>query len=162
MSKTTERKFPTMKSLIEDSPWEIAKKFGVHYSGDLCPVPHGGYWYETNHWQGHGYATAIQISESDGVLWVEERTINKPDSMTESLAFYGFRVSPEDSTRVVTDSGDEFELTPSVEIEACMAYGSENQRCRLFDSDNGKDWGNFPERKIMKAVQEFWPCLMSE
>lgn len=148
MSKTTKRKFPTLKSLIEDSPWEIAKKFGVHYSGDLCPVPHGGYWYETNHWREHGYATAIQISKSEDILWVEERTINKHDDLAAALRHSGF--DP------VISYPDE------VEIEACMAYGSECDRHRRFVSDNGKDWGNFPEREIMKAVQEFWPCLMGE
>lgn len=151
----TKAKLPTIKSLREDSPWDIAEKFGLHYSGDCCPVPHGGFWYESKNWREHGYANAIRISESEGTLWVEEITINRIERDLESV-----------KKSCDWESAAEHCTTPEViacwEIEAFESYwGADVDQSRTFESDNGKDWGAFPEFQIMKAVRDMWACLYS-
>jgi hypothetical protein len=140
------KKLPTIKSLRNDSPWEVAKKFGVCYNGDMNPIPHNGTWFETKNWKEYGYATAVRIQESCGTLSVELCTINKhDDEMEKAFSFCGIEHSEDKK--------------PSIEEEiyACMSYGwLDIEAVKTFRSDNGKNWGDFPEFKIMKEVKRFF------
>ncbi len=146
----TTRKLPTIKSLRENSPWDIAKKFGLHYSGDYSPVPHGGMWYESKNWASLGYADAIRLSESEGTLWVELIVINRIDRDLGSVKKYAD-----------WESAKEHCTTPESvacwEIESFESYsGGDVLTCQTFNSDNGRDWGDFPEFQIMKTVRDMW------
>lgn len=45
---TTKTRKLTIKALRTRSPWEIASELGLRYSGDMNPIPHGGYFYNTH------------------------------------------------------------------------------------------------------------------
>jgi hypothetical protein len=144
------KKQPTIKSLREDSPWDIAKKFGLHYSGDLCPVPHGGMWYRTKNWVSGDRANAIRISESEGTLWVELIAITRIERDLESVKKYA---DWESAKSHCTTS----ESVACWEIESFACYsGSEVLACQTFNSDNGRGCGNFPEFQIMRSVRDMW------
>lgn len=154
----TTQKIPTIKVLRQDSPWAIAEKFGLHYSGDMCPVPHGGYWYSAKNWREFGYANAISISESEGVLLVESITINRVESNLDSMK----KFSDFDSVVADCESRGFPANIDLLEIEGFASYcGVEVDGTITFESDNGKNWGEFPEFQIMKAVRDMWSRLYS-
>lgn len=136
------KNLPTIKSLRNDSPWNIAEKFGVHYNGDMNPIPHGGVWFDSKNWNENEYATAIRIQESAGTLWVELCTINRYDGIEKALSFCDI-----ESEKVSIEE----------EIYACLSYvWVDIEETTTFESDNGKDWGDFPEFQIMKKVKRLF------
>ncbi len=143
----------TIKALRTESPWVIAERLGLQYTGDMHPVPHCGTWYNTHDWH-HGYAECVRITEAEGTLWLERGTINKPSKLADlesALRYCGWSTEQQglpDNVRI--------EL---VEIESCLAYsGAEVDQCVEFITDNGKDWGEYPEFRIYQACV---PMLLS-
>ena len=138
---TTKKPQLTIKSLRTESPWEIAKRLGIHYSGDLNSIPHGGYYYETKNWESYGYCEFVRFQESEGVLYVELGTVNRPNDMLPALKCIGMESNE--------DSDD-----PHVQIEACMAYGHYDiDETMQWRSDNAKSWGDFPEFQIYQRAR---------
>lgn len=148
----------TIKSLRTRSPWEIASELGIRYSGDMNPIPHGGYFYNTHNWESYGYSEVVRFQESEGILYLETGTINRPSKESDSqiLAHSGWKIDSEsgevvceyDGT-IVADS-----VTPEILIECVESYwGMEIDNSHQFRSDNGKNWGDFPEFRIMQSAR---------
>ena len=138
----------TIKRLLIGDPWTIAKDLGLGYTGDMNAIPHGGIFYSTKDWAEYGEAECVRIQESEGVLWVEHCAIDKPKhkEMVAALRSCGLE--------------HEEDVTPEMEIESAMWYcGPSHVGFRYtFHSDNGKDWGEFPEFQIWKAAR---PLILS-
>lgn len=155
---TTKTRSLTIKALRTRSPWEIAAELGLRYSGDLNPIPHGGYFYSTKAWEAYGYAEIVKFSESEGILYLESRTINRPSNTSDNeiLGYSGWTIDTdtgevisEYDKSVVSDT-----VTPEILIECIEGYcGSECDFRYRFSSDNGKDWGDFPEFQIMRRAK---------
>lgn len=134
----------TIKRLRDGDPWAIAHDLGLRYCGDMNAIPHGGMFYSTKDWVENGEAECVRIQESEGVLWVEHCAIDKPKWATLQSALRSSGI----------EEGETY-ITPEVEIEA-VAYhcGPTEVMWRYtFHSDNGKDWGDFPEFQIWKAAR---------
>lgn len=145
----------TIKNLTTRQPWDIAEANRLEYSGDGSPIPHGGVWYETSNWESYGYAECVRIQESEGTLWVESGTINKPsksDDMLSALNCCGWKIDNDnDRPGMIRQSGSEpIELTPQIEIESVLAYsGVEVDSSETFqERENG-----FDEVAIMRIVK---------
>jgi len=131
-------KTTTIKQLRDSSPWEIAEQLGVRYTGDMNPIPHGGCFYSVHNWE-QGYAEGVRFQESEGTLWVESVTINKKELGPALKSLDIFEHQP---------------ITKELEIEAVLSYwGAEVDSSTVYASDNGKDWGEFPEFQIWKAAR---------
>ncbi len=129
---TTKTRKLTIKALRTRSPWEIASELGLRYSGDMNPIPHGGYFYNTHNWETYGYSEIVRFQESEGVLYLETGTV----------------VWDYDKT-VISDP-----VTPEILIECVEScWGAEIDNSQEFRSDNGKGWGDFPEFRIMQAAR---------
>lgn len=74
----------TVESLESDSPHDIAKRLNIGYAGDMSPF-NGGYFYETDNVQ-FGYASAVEFSHGDGMIFVESIVIDIADD-SEILQF---------------------------------------------------------------------------
>lgn len=143
----------TIKALCQSSPWDIAEANRLEYSGDCNPIPHGGVWYETSNWEEHGYAECVRIQESEGTLWVESGTINKPSKDEGRLAALnccGWMLDDEEINHVRQHGEHSVELTPQIEIESVLAYsGMEVDSSETFqERENG-----FDETAIMRIVK---------
>lgn len=131
----------TIKRLRTGNPWDIAKELGIRYSGDMNTIPHGGTYYETSNWEANGYCDFVRFQESEGTLYVELGTANRPDDMLPALKCIGMDDSEESDNMLV-------------QIEACLAYGHYDiDTCQTFESDNGTDWGDFPEFRIYQYAK---------
>lgn len=63
----------TPENCVATDPWELAKKLGIEYVGDMNPIPHDGAFYSLSDLE-YGYAPAVRImsiEEETGMLWVE-------------------------------------------------------------------------------------------
>lgn len=153
----------TIKALRERSPWEIAKAMGIEYTGDMNPVPHGGTFYSLANWQKHDYADCVHFSESEGTLWVEHSHVGRSEKqLPAAFKSWCWELQP-DGVNVV--AGNVWiTLTPQIEFEALLSYcGIECPSMRYtFKSDNGKDWGTFPEFQIFKAAKPLIESLQTE
>jgi hypothetical protein len=145
----------TIKALLQSCPWQIAKDNRLEYSGDCNFIPHGGTFYETSNWEAYGYASCVRISESEGTLWVESGTINRPSKDCDLLAALqcsGFEFDNDnDLPGMVRQSGQEsIELTPQIEIECLLGYwGAEVDSTETFqETENG-----FNEYQICKYLK---------
>lgn len=148
----------TIKALRTRSPWEIASELGIRYSGDMNPVPHGGYFYNVHNWESYGYAEIVRFCETEGELFLESGTINRPSgkSDAEILGNSGWEIDSESGAVVCSyDKTIVADLvTPEILIECIEShYGAECDTLETFNSDNGKDWGDFPEFRIMQAAR---------
>jgi len=107
MTKTIDNAQDFAIRMVSGSPWEIAKDLGIHYTGDMSPIPHGGMFYNSHNWDRYGYADCVSIYELDGKIFIECGTINKSDDLTNALACIG-------------QSADTADIL--VQIEACESY----------------------------------------
>ena len=159
---TTKTRKLTIKALRTRSPWEIASELGLRYSGDMNPIPHGGYFYNTHNWETYGYSEIVRFQESEGVLYLETGTINRPSNKSDAEILVvrfqesegvlyletGTVVWDYDKT-VISDP-----VTPEILIECVEScWGAEIDNSQEFRSDNGKGWGDFPEFRIMQAAR---------
>jgi hypothetical protein len=116
-------------------PWAIARRFGLHYSGDTNPVDHGGYFYRvTPTTIEDGYAEGFRFVDVEGVTHLESLTINLPDEWEElcrALECVGWD----------GDDGDLYDIDPLlVTIEAGESYGWAEWDCvACVASDFAKD-----------------------
>lgn len=142
----------TIKNLIECDPWQLARDNRLEYSGDYCPIPHWGAWYETSNWSDHGYADCVRITESEGQLWVERGTINRPHDIVPCLNCCGWEPCDNEPTHVRQSGEDSIKLTPQIEVESVLAYqGMEVDNRETFkEGHNGYD-----ERAIMRVVKDW-------
>jgi hypothetical protein len=111
----------TIKALCEDSPWEIAKRLGIGYFGDMNPFNHNGHFYSTADWAEYGYASCVRISHYDGLICAESGTIRKPDDLSDAFRCGGWERDDEDPSKLV-QGGYVIDITPDVEIECVMDY----------------------------------------
>src|SRR4051812_6881392 len=58
------------KRLSRLSGWQIAEKLGVHYTGDMNVVDHGGMFYKLDELE-HDYIPCVCFSEADGIRYFE-------------------------------------------------------------------------------------------
>lgn len=151
----------TIKALRERPPWEIAKAMGIEYIGDMNPVPHGGTFYSLANWK-HDYADCVHFSESEGTLWIEHSHVGK-DLRKLPAAFKSWGWELNDG--VFSHDGQHWqEVTPQMEFEVLLSYcGIDIPSMRYtFKSDNGKDWGTFPEFQIFKAAKPLIEALVDQ
>ena len=114
-----------MNTNLITNPHDLAAAGLCHYSGDMSPLDESGFWYESNNWVEHGYASAVRVTVMcDGPdkgkhLIVEKLLVKKPKDMTNAINSCGpgnFNEFSEDE-RV------------NIEIEACLNYGHYEQDC---------------------------------
>ncbi len=105
---------------IED-PYKLAEAGLVHYTGDVDPLGHDGYWYNSSEWEKNGYASAVDVGcILDGPsgarhLYVSKLVINKPKDMKSAFDCCGVE--------------EERQGDPLVQIEACKSYGHYDPDC---------------------------------
>lgn len=137
----------TIKALRTESPWAIAERLGVQYTGDMNPIPHWGCWYATHDWH-HGYAECVRITESEGHLWLERGTINCPTRQGEieaALKCNGVDMDEYDNADQATRN--------LIEIESCLSYsGCEVDQNLEFETIDGESCGDYPEFRIFQAA----------
>lgn len=143
----------TIKQLRDGSPWDNAKRLGIAYTGDSSTIPHGGTFYETKNWQQYGYAECLQFCESEGTLWVERGTINRPSDIAPCLGSSGWVVNSEGQV-VQEHNGDLVadEVTPELEIECVLGHWGMD--VDSTDTYIEKDY-SFPEFKIWQECREY-------
>lgn len=153
MTQSKKTRSLTIKALVSRSPWEIAQSLGLGYSGDMSTIPHGGYYYSVADWSEYGYAECVKFTESEGTLYLESGTINKPKDIRPAMECCGWSPDSEIPGNWV-QNGHSVELSPEMAIECAEAYrGMDIEQAHTFKSDNGKDYGNFPEWQIMRAAR---------
>lgn len=158
----------TIKQLRTRPAYEIAEQLGLSYSGDCSPIPHGGVFYETYNWAEYGYSNCVRIQESEGRLWVDCLTVNKPNSEDDrrsALESSGWKFCDDtDAPGLVSQSGGHpTELTADIEIDALLNSGGyEVDTGEEFKSDNGKSWGDFPEFKIWQYAKPHIVALTAD
>ena len=116
--------------MADGSPWEWAPQlFGLQFTGDINPIDHGGLFYSTADWVEYGYADAIRLDTSEGVLFVTIGTINKPERSDMADAFR------------CCGTPEEFQQDVGAQIEACDGYwGVEADQNRTYRLDEWKEW----------------------
>lgn len=96
------------------TPYDIAEKHGLQYSGDIN-IEYGGIFFDASTWKEEGYATALRITDLDsacgftGGILIERSSINRPDDLEPALSCCGLE--------------NEENVPEEMEIEACMYYG---------------------------------------
>jgi hypothetical protein len=87
-----------LRKLFSRPAWTIARAYGCEYSGDLSPVPHGGFFYDSRDWKEHGYANAVRffLCEDSNRMIVERCTINKPLDMVPAFECCDVQMSDRD------------------------------------------------------------------
>lgn len=117
--------------------WDIARAYGLSYSGDRDVLNHGGYFYSTSEWESWGYAATLDFwTDDDNTLRVEERTVNRQegDRLERAMACVGL-AAHDDNVHA--------------QIDACHAY---------YGADSG-DWDatfnldTWKEHRIWKMVR---------
>ena len=129
----TKKQACTINALRTESPWSIAERLGIDYSGDMSPIPHGGYFYCADRWLSEGVAETVEFDEYENRVQVTLGTINRGDidDMKKALRCCGWRyacptlddcavgIVNEHDGSIVAD--DDATIT-RVEIEASKAY----------------------------------------
>jgi len=106
---------------------EIAKQLGYSYTGDMNPIDHDGTFYATRDWKENDYAPCVRFQNYDGMLHVEKGSINRPADLNACYRTCGWRL--EDSQVVDDYTGESWEVTDEVEIEAALNHwGAETDR----------------------------------
>lgn len=153
----------TIKMLRDGNPREVASLLGIGYTGDTSAIPHGGAFYELSNWDNYGYAECVRIQESEGTLWLECGTINKPNDIDEVLSSSGWKL--DDSGAVVCEydnSEVSSEFSTAMQIECVLSHwGMDVDETKTFQSDNGEDYGNFPEFQIWRTAKPLILALAS-
>lgn len=96
------------------NPHQLAADGLVHYCGDVDPLNHDGYWYDSSTWLHDGYASCIEVLVLlDGPanarhILVSKLVVNKPKDMTKALESCGTPQSYHDNV--------------NAQIEACKGY----------------------------------------
>jgi len=135
-------------ALMDLSPWEIAQRLGIRYTGDMNPFDHDGTFYETSNWEKYGYACCVRIISADGRRFSESATIHRPGDLAKCIESAGL--------------DPELELNTEAEIESVLGYwGAET------DEDfSGQYLHNFPddvsERRFWKHCAGWILGLASE
>lgn len=67
--------------LTDCCPYDLAKEYGLFYSGDISPIPHGGYWYSLAEWEKWGYAPIVEVREwrGDDEFLVSVGSVNRQE-----------------------------------------------------------------------------------
>jgi hypothetical protein len=128
-----------LRKLFSRPAWTIARAYGCEYSGDLSPVPHGGFFYDSRDWKEHGYANAVRffLCEDSNRMIVERCTINKPLDMVPAFECCDVQMSDRDLV--------------DAQIEACEGYmGAETDEIKEFAPDAND---NLDEDKILNSVK---------
>ena len=151
----------TIKALMENSPWEVAKANGLNYNGDMNFIPHGGYFYSTSNWKEYGYCSAIEIDcEFDGsdASIIEYITIGKlsDDGFVSALKLHGYSLN--DDGTIDTGNGDTLERTIELEIEVTKAYMHEKDNVITFKDKNDEP----PERDICRHLKDALIALQND
>ena len=137
----------TAKVLESDSPWEIAKDLGIHYTGDVNPFDHDGCFYELSNWKEYGYACVVRVMRYDGRIAWEAGTVNwtSPAHMEDA-----YRCCGVDADELTADS------RANAEVECLLAYsGMEVDSSKEFD-------GEVKERKFWKSAKSEILLLVPE
>lgn len=125
----TKKQAVTIKSLQTDSPWDIADRLGIDYSGDMSPIPHDGYFYDASHWLECGSAAVVEFCTLEDAVIVSIGDIERPsnvEEMKKALRCCGWRYS-DDIIGIENDHDGEViasdpETISRVEIEAIKSY----------------------------------------
>ena len=129
----------TVSQLCDDSPWDIADRLGIAYSGDVNPFDHDGYFYSTDDWAEYGYASCVKVFRADGRLFAEYATINRPDDLAPCFDCCG-----------ITDDDDKANVR--CQIECAESYwGAE-----VSEDFGGRYAVDFADDDIDDDEPRFW------
>lgn len=134
----------TAAQMAAMSPWDIARHYGVGYSGDMDPIRHGGLFYSYANWVRYGYADCVEFWEDpaygddggDRVV-ISRGVINRPQDMAAAFRCCGIE-SPDDQNNVLC------------QIECARAYaGAEwGDGSDSFDIDDEESAWDFARESI--------------
>lgn len=130
----------SIKKAMAMRPYELAKKLGIHYSGDVNPFNHGGMFFESKNWPVYGYAECVEFYQVGNVTNVCCATINKleGDDLLSALC--------------CASVPDECHNNIEAIIYACYSYAG----CELVEDFDGVHHESFDECQEFKA----WNCAL--
>ncbi len=134
--------------LADNSPWTIAERLEIGYSGDMNPVEHGGYFYSTRDWEAFGYADCVEFWEDPetGYLVVQRGVINRPNDMSSAFRCAGI------------EGQDTSNIHAQIDASKCY-YGIESELehgtgMKVFNLDTWKK-----EHRIWRSVRGWIEAL---
>lgn len=136
MISTEEKaKFERIASL---SSWDIAREYGCHFSGDVDPINHGGFFYDARDWDAYGYAQCVEFWEDyeHDCLVVQRGVINRPDDDDMESVWRGIGI----------DADSEERDNIHAQIEAARSYcgiepdGTDYPELKNFRLEDWKEW----------------------
>lgn len=132
----------TKNELASASPWDIAKHFNCHFTGDMNPIDYGGVFYDSRDWEKNGYACAVSFMLWNNKLFVQRGTIHKWDNDKQRENAFSYIELPESEHDNI-----------HAQIEACLAHnGIELEGCNYPDAMS-YDLENWTEANIWKSVK---------
>ena len=151
-TKAQRLRYLTVKKLMTDSPWELAKAIGLSYTGDMCPVPHGGMWYYAKTWRTNEEAPYVRCYPGDGAFAVEHGIIYRPTQEQVLSAFKCCDVDPATAEPTLT----------YMEIESLVAYrGTEQDDMQWFEKDEQRH-NDFNEFQICRVIRYYLNQIIPE
>lgn len=110
-------------------PWEVAKLFGVHFTGDINPFDHSGFFYRSDEWDSYDYASTIGFSTDDSHTWLESGCVNKRGDEKEIIRR---DFSHEDEETLL-----KMEANIHCQIEAAFYnWGNENEPIKTYTEED--------------------------
>jgi hypothetical protein len=129
----TKRQAVTIDDLRTKSPWAIADRLGIDYSGDMSPIPHDGYFYDSSQWLDCKSAAVVEFCTIEDRVIVSIGDIDRPndvETMKSVLRCCGLKYSDDIIGIESEHGGDIVAATPEaisrVEIEAIKSYSGMN------------------------------------
>lgn len=137
MVTTEEKEF--FQRLASMSGWNIADEFGIHYSGDSNPIPHGGFFYNVGNWEKEGYADVVEFwdDHEHKCQVVQQGTIHKPKTEAEWESVW---------SSIGCEANDEIRNNIHAQIEAVrchsgiMPKGITYPYLKDFDLETWAEW----------------------
>lgn len=139
VTESEKTRFREMASL---AGWDVAKAYGVAYSGDSDPIRHGGFFYNTADWSEYGYADAVEfwLEEETNTLVVQRGTINKVDD--------------DELTKLIESTYDDVDPTDiHLQIDACKGHWGVDNEGPMYPDTLRFNLDNWSEWRIWRSVE---------
>ncbi len=91
-------------------PHKLASDGLVHYCGDVDPISHDGFWYDSDEWESNGYANAFRVTNMpdgphDGMfICLEYITALKTNQLQHAMDSCGLEGDDRNNSRAQIES----------------------------------------------------------